>query len=69
MENEAEITLAWENNVGFCMTQKVNSDPEKIIIKLEENGDIASLWPHIEDACQQFFNNLLSKIGSDMRAE
>ena len=65
MENELELTLGWENGVGFeC---KANNNGETVaIIEMGENGDIASLWSYVQEMLVKYFTTQLTNIGADM---
>ena len=50
------------------MTEKADGLPTDVtVIKVEENGKIAELWPHVQAACLTFFNGKLTEIGNEMK--
>ena len=65
--SEIEIKLKWENGVSFEMTQKKDADSKKIVVKLEENGDIAEVWGHITNICTEDFKRHIDQIGEEMK--
>lgn len=67
MQNELELLLSWENNIGFSMTFKKNTEPVKTILQMDENGKVSELWPHIERVCKEFLKLKLTEIGQDMK--
>lgn len=65
---ELEIKIKWENDVSFEITTKRDAGETKTVIKLEENGFINELWPHVEACCKEYFVDELNVIGSEMKA-
>ncbi len=66
MENELEITLKRENNVGFEMT--ADGEEKKTIIKMDENGHIDKLWDSAQKICETYLHEKLIAIGEEMKA-
>ena len=66
MENELEITLRWENDVGFEMT--ADGQEKKTIIKMDENGHIDKLWDSAQKICETYLREKLISIGEEMKA-
>lgn len=65
---ELELTLKWENGVSFEMTTKRDAEAVSTVVKLDENGQIANLWPNIHKICQTFFLAELTTIGTEMKS-
>lgn len=59
------IKLKWENGSHFLMTETVGATT-KDIVKSEENGDIASIWPSITKVCTSFVASKMAVIGTEM---
>jgi len=59
------IKLKWENNVSYEMTV-TEGDKTISIVKVEENGHIETLWPHIQNICNQYFQEKIEAIGVEM---
>lgn len=60
------FTFQWENNNGFQITTKLNDDETIVIVKVEENGDLGLLWPHIQSICEAYICSRLTAIGNEM---
>ena len=67
-ETEIEIKIAWENSVGYTMTTKEDNGDAATVQDIDENGYIHQLWPHVEGACNEYFNQLMARIGAEMKA-
>jgi len=65
-EHEIEITLKWENNVSFEATTKVDTGEVLTLAKLDENGEIATLWPAMSDLVERYIKSLMTRIGKEM---
>ena len=64
------IQLKWENNNSFQMLSQLDSDPAMEIIKMDENNHLPDVWDtHVVGICTNFFNNKLSLIGDEMKAD
>lgn len=59
------LKLKWENEKSFEFTEDEN-DKVLSIIKVEENGNIATLWPQIQKICCDTFNSKMEAIGQEM---
>ncbi len=66
-QSELELTLTWENNVSFALTAKKDAAAVKTIVSLEENGQIGTLWEHVQAICTDFFRGELDDIGATMK--
>lgn len=66
MENELEVSIAWENGIGFKVTAKSNADDAVTVIEADENGEIAALWKHYQDAIERFLKVKLEKVGLEL---
>ncbi|KKM60905.1 hypothetical protein LCGC14_1537110 [marine sediment metagenome] len=64
-QNEIELTIKWENNVAFEVTIKDNQHT-LTLVKMEENGDIAHLWPSATDLMERFIKRTMERIGKEM---
>ncbi|KKL71580.1 hypothetical protein LCGC14_2093510 [marine sediment metagenome] len=65
---EIEIMLKWENGVSFEMTEKEDDGAVVSIIKVEENANIASIWPHIREVCKAQIEGYLNRVGDEMKS-
>lgn len=65
---ELEIKLSWENGVSFEMTAKRDAGVVSTVVQLDENGQIATLWPNIHNICRTFFIAELTTIGTEMKS-
>ena len=68
MENELELTFKWENRVGVKVEANNNGD-SLTILKMDENGDIAALWPHAQELLMKYCLAQLQRIGAEMAAK
>ena len=66
-QSELEFKLTWENNVSFTLTAKKDAEPVKTIVSLEENGQIGTLWEHVQAICTDYFRTELDDIGATMK--
>jgi hypothetical protein len=58
------LKLKWENAKSFEMTE---DDGKTIsIVKVEENGNIGVVWPHVKAICTEYFNSKVDAIGQEM---
>ena len=65
-DHEIEITLKWQNGGYYEMTSKRDQEGNIQVVRMEENGSIATLWPHVSIICQTFFNDVVTEIGNEM---
>ena len=68
-EQERLIKLTWENGVKFEMDSKLGADPYKTVVKMDEDGDIASLWGVLQKVCETSFKLTMNGIGDEMKVE
>ena len=66
-EKEIEIKLKWKNSDYFEMTQKVEAQEWNTVVKVEENGQIASIWDKVSDICKIDFQSHIGTIGEEMK--
>ena len=64
-EKEVELTLKWENNKSFEMTETSNG-VTKTVIKTEENDHLADMWQSTSTACLDYMDAVLRMIGGEM---
>lgn len=64
--NKLILTLEWENRKVFRMRAK-NSEENKVLIEVEEDGQIALGWATIQQYCQLYFQSQMDKIGAEMK--
>ena len=64
---ELELTFNWENTKSFQMTAKKTGKDVLTVIKMDENGQIDQLWPHLENICKQYLDQELKAIGKAMK--
>lgn len=67
-ETEIELKLTWENGVAFEMTAKENAESVIQIVRMEENGNLAQLWPNIRDIITNYAGAIAARIGKEMSA-
>jgi len=60
------LTLKWQDEVGFEMTARRDAGAEHSVIRAEENGNMASMWTHLEGGCIAYAKQCLREIQSDM---
>lgn len=65
---QIDITLKWENQKFFEMTQKEDANPKITTIRVEENSDIGGLWQNIANICQNDFARHIARAGDEMKA-
>ena len=52
------------------MLSQLDSDPVIEIIKMDENNHLPDVWDtHVVGICTNYFNNKLSLIGDEMKAD
>lgn len=66
MANEIEIKLKWENEDSFEMTLKEDNGETLSVIRVEENGTLASLWGNVAEICISSFTKHIKIIGDEM---
>ncbi len=64
-ENEVKLTLKWENNSHFEMTEK-SDGVTKTVIRTEENDHLTDMWASTSAACKDYLDAVLRKIGGEM---
>ncbi len=67
MANEVEIKITWENDNFFKMTQKHNGGDIHVVIEVNENAHIESVWGDIANICRKYLNSELNTIGKQMK--
>ena len=65
-EQELEMTFKWENDESFEVIIQEDGEP-KTLVKMDENGDIASLWSSVSDLLERYIKSLMTRIGKDMQ--
>lgn len=65
-EHEIEITLKWENNVSFEATTKEDDGAVLSLARMDENGQIAILWPSQSDCLERYIKSIMARIGKEM---
>lgn len=64
-----DIEIKWENGNLFQFIEKNDPPtPDVIIVKVQENSKIASLWPSVANICSIFLREKLDEIGKEMAA-
>lgn len=66
-QSKIELEITWENNVAFTVTTKENAGPVKTLILMDENGEIANLWPSATDLLERYIKSVMAKIGKEMK--
>lgn len=66
-EGTIVITLRWENQEFFEATSKKDDGDTITIVRVEEDGNIAAVWPHVGDIIKEQIRRDLDTIGSDMK--
>ncbi len=61
------VRLTWENEVGFKMDTKIDAGSYITIIEMDENGNIAQLWPFAQQLCEKYFEKTITGIGTEMK--
>jgi len=65
-EQEITFKVKWENGSHFTLSCD-NGEEDKTVVKVEENGHIASLWPSVEAICTTFFLEKIQAVGAEMK--
>jgi hypothetical protein len=65
-EKTITFKFKYENNKEFSFTCD-NGEEDITIVKVEENGHLAELWPDVESICQKFFHQKLTDVGREMQ--
>ena len=65
---ELEIKIKWENGNHFTLECKVEGEGWFTVVMVEENSNIAEIWPHVETICRLFFLKQIEKIGTEMKS-
>ena len=68
MEHELEITVKWENEKHFTITEKEDGGAPLIIGKFEENGELNAMWALIQKTMEMYFKTVLTRIGEEMKS-
>ena len=66
--NELELKLKWENGVEFSVQEKHDDGEWSTVLALEENGEIATLWPNVQKALEAYWKQVLTSIGEEMKS-
>ena len=66
-EETLKVTFTWENGKYFKMETKAGDDDAIVVVKVEENGDIANLWSSIQDICLKTVTRFVGVIGDEMK--
>jgi len=70
-EKELEIKIKWQNAAYYEMKAKCEhcEDEDFItIVKVDENTNMARIWPNVEAICQDYFESHMRDIGTEMRS-
>ncbi len=62
------VRLTWENGEGFKVDTKLDAGAYVTIIEMDENGNIAQLWPHAQKLCETYFERIVTDVGTEMKA-
>jgi hypothetical protein len=65
---ELEIKVKWENGAMFSVVEKHDEHDPTTVLALEENGEIAVLWPNVQKALEAYWKVIMTKIGEEMKA-
>lgn len=60
------ITLEWNKVLGYKMRSQKNEDPEIVILQIEPNAHLATLWESFVGASQKHFEEVLGVIGTGL---
>ncbi len=60
------LRIKWENQSHFEMESKRDDEAYIQTVRMEENGSLSSLWPHISNICKDFLVVQLLEIGEVM---
>jgi len=66
---EVKWKFEWENENEFKLTQENETGEETVLVMLEENGCIKTVWGSVTDMVAQYLSNLMGRIGKDMKEE
>lgn len=66
---EVKWKFEWENENEFKLTQENEVGEETVLVMLEENGCIKTVWGSVTDMVAQYLSNLMGRIGKDMKEE
>ncbi len=59
-------TMKWENSKFFELSAKEDNGMDVVIIHVDENSDIASIWPQIADICSRYLAGRIKLAGDQM---
>jgi len=63
------IRLTWENNVSFKAETKLDDGDWILLLEMDENNHLASVWDNeITGVVTKFLNLKMAEIGNDMKA-
>ena len=66
---EVKWKFEWENENEFKLTQENEVGEKTVLVMLEENGCIRTVWGSVTDMVAQYLSNLMGRIGKDMKEE
>ena len=66
---ECKWKFEWANEEEFKLTQEDDQGVETVLLCIEENGCIRTVWGSITDMVAQYLSNLMGRIGKDMKEE
>jgi len=63
------IRLTWENNVSFKAETKLDDGDWILLLEMDENNHLASVWNNeITGVVTKFLDLKMAEIGNDMKA-
>lgn len=65
-ETVIDLKIAWENNQHFHVQSQEDSGPVLTVVKVDENGDIAALWPSLIDLMERHIKGIMARVGTEM---
>lgn len=69
-ETVITIRLTYENGGHFRMVSTGGNGEEPIVVcHIQENGEIAKMWPQVQKICTGYFDSKMTDIGVAMKAE
>ena len=61
-----DLRIEWENNNTFHVQSQEDSGPVLTVVKVDENGDVAALWPSLVDLMERHIKGIMARIGTEM---
>ena len=61
------VDIKWENGVDFEVTSKEDDATSLTVVKADENGHLALLWPSYTDTVERYVKAVMARVGAEMK--